>query len=297
MNGFHKRLGTFEIIRVEEAVGALTTIPQWFGDRDDDEVAAAVSQMPPGYHDPVTGLLTLSFHSWLLKSNGKTILIDTCNGNHKERGGAGLFHMLNQPWLERLKAAGVGPADVDVVMCTHLHADHVGWNTRLENGRWVPTFPNARYLIGARELEAQQRRMLEPDVHVMESGPWNDSVLPVIEAGLVDQVGDDTEIMPGLRIWPTPGHTTGHLGLTLDSAGDRALFIGDAMHFPMQIPFWHWRTLVDADREQAAATRGNIVRHCVETGALLMPAHFLAPHACHVREKSGHFTADFSSVL
>lgn len=296
MSGFHKRLGAFEISRVEEMICPITLPEGWFGERAPEEMAAALASLPPGYHDPASGMLNISLHTWLLKAHGKTILIDTCVGNHKDRTGIDVFHMLDTPWLARLKAAGVEPEDVDFVMCSHLHADHVGWNTRLENGRWVPTFPNARYIVGHEELEAQQRRVNQPGVHPIELNPYNDSVLPVIEAGLMDGVSGDAEVVPGLSLWPTPGHTPGHMGLCLDSAGDRALFVGDAMHFPLQIPFWHWRTLVDADRDQAAASRGNIVRYCAENGALLMPMHFLAPYACHVREKGGEFLADFSML-
>lgn len=294
MSGFRKQLGAFEVVRVEEMICPISTPAQWFGERDPDEMRAVLASQPQGCFDPARGMLNISLHTWLLRSNGKTILIDTCVGNHKDRTGIDVFHMLDHPWLARLKAAGVEPEDVDFVMCSHLHSDHVGWNTRLENGRWVPTFPNARYIVGRTELAAQQDRIVQPGVHAIEINPYNDSVLPVIESGLLDAVDGDVQVVPGLRLWPTPGHTPGHMGLLLDSGGASALFVGDALHFPLQVPFWHWHTLVDADSHKAAETRGNIMKHCAETGALLMPAHFLAPHACHVREKGGEFTPSFA---
>ena len=290
-------MGAFEISRVEEVVCPLATPAQWFGDCDRAALSEALAALPRGYYDPATDHLTSSFHTWVLRVDGKTILIDTCSGNHKERPGWPIFHMLDHPYLERLKAAGIEPEDVDVVMCTHLHADHVGWNTRLENGRWVPTFPNARYLMGREEMAWFQAHVARPDTLPLEVNTYNDSVLPVVEAGRVELVAGDAEIVRGLRLRPTPGHTPGHLGVELESGGERALFCGDALHFPLQIPLWHWPTLVDKDPAQGAATRGDIVRRCAETGALLLPAHFLAPYGAYVRERAEQFSISFDGVL
>ena len=296
MSGFHRRMGAFEIGRVEEVVCPLTQPRQWFGDCDQAVLREALAALPAGYYDPTSQYLTSSFHSWVLRVGGKTILIDTCSGNHKDRPSFPIFHMLNQPYLQRLKDIGVRPEDVDVVMCTHLHGDHVGWNTQLGDGRWVPTFPNARYLMGRRELEWFQAHVTRPDTAALEVNTYNDSVLPVVEAEQVELVGDDAEIVPGLRIWPTPGHTPGHLGVKLESGGERALFCGDALHFPLQIPLWHWPTLVDKDPAQGAATRGEIVKHCAEKGALLLPAHFLAPYGGYVSERAEQFSISFDGV-
>ena len=133
--------------------------------------------MSPNHYDAASGWLKLSIHSWLLKIGGKTILIDTCVGNHKSRKHRPKWDMMNTPYLDRLKAAGVTPEQVDMVMCTHLHVDHVGWNTRLENGRWVPTFPKARYVFGKKEFDYWTETHAKTPVP-----PFGDSVLPVVEA-------------------------------------------------------------------------------------------------------------------
>jgi glyoxylase-like metal-dependent hydrolase (beta-lactamase superfamily II) len=162
----------------------------------------------------------LSIHTWVVRHGGRTILVDTASGNHKDRPFSPIFHQLNTPYLERLEAAGVRPEDVDVVLLTHLHVDHVGWNTRLDGGRWVPTFPNARYVLPSVEREffataAGQKRLMV----------FEDSVLPVIEADLADEIGPEGgEYLPGIVFHPTPGHCVGHMSIELTSAGETALF-------------------------------------------------------------------------
>jgi glyoxylase-like metal-dependent hydrolase (beta-lactamase superfamily II) len=292
MSGFDYSIGDIRITRVEEMVGPFVAPTDWFGDYNRDEFESQMHWMAPNYFDVPTGRMVSSVHSWILRVGGKTILVDTCTGNHKERPGWDAFHMLDIPYLERLRAVGIEPEEVDMVMCTHLHLDHVGWNTRLENGTWVPTFPNARYLMSRTEAEFFADYIKHPDTQQVEVNTYNDSVLPIIEAGRHELLTGVEEIAPGLTLCQIPGHTPGHIGIDLNSAGKRALFAGDAFHFPLQISMWRWRGVHDHDPEQACDTRRRILEHCVEHDALLLPAHFPAPHGGYIRDTAGAFSID-----
>ncbi|WP_197063578.1 MBL fold metallo-hydrolase [Novosphingobium malaysiense] len=267
----------------------LATPERWFGPFDRAVFEAELAHCPANAYDWKTGQLMASIHSWLLRVDGKVILIDTCCGNGKNRPGWPGFHQLNYPYLERLHAAGVSPEDVDIVLCTHLHVDHVGWNTRQEGGRWVPTFPNARYLVARQELETMLARIARPETHPIERMTWNDSVLPIEEAGLLELTASSCVVLPGLRLEPAHGHTPGHVAIHLESRGERAVFSGDALHFPVQVPLWHWPAIVDKDPAQGIATRRELLENCAETGAWLLPAHFSAPHGVKISRRDDSF--------
>lgn len=295
MANFDRQLGDVRVTRIEESVSPLLDPKFWYGnDYDRAAFAAEVAALGPGYYDAATGMMVTSIHSWVLRTGGKTILIDTCVGNHKDRESWPAFHMLDQPYLERLAAAGVAPDEVDMVMCTHLHADHVGWNTRLENGRWVPAFPNARYLMSGIEHDWAAAHARAPGTGQLEINAYNDSVLPIVEAGRHVFIDGTETLAPGLSLRPIPGHTPGQTGVVLDSGGTRAFFIGDALHFPVQVPLWHWPVVFDHDPAQGCDTRRQILEHCVEHGALLMPAHFPDPFGCHIHDRGGRFEVDFA---
>lgn len=231
--------------------------------------------LEPALMEPGTGLLILAFQSFVVRTPRHTILVDTCGGNHKPRPTRARYHMKNWPYLEQLGAAGYSPADIDVVFCTHLHVDHVGWNTRLENGRWVPTFPKARYLFGRRELEFWQQHFQGPDVAVEPH--YEDSVLPILEAKQADLVEDGYSIEDGVSLTPTPGHTPGHLCLNMASRGRQAVVTGDLMHHALQCAEPDWSTCFCTDPDQAARTRRAFLEQHAETDTLIMPAHFPAP--------------------
>lgn len=232
------------------------------------------SILEPHHVDFAAGDALLGLHSLVLRVGGLTVLIDTCVGEHKPRPRRADWHdRAATGYLERLAGTGVRPQDVDIVLCTHLHADHVGWNTRLDNGRWVPTFPNARYLIGKTELahwQAEEAR--DPGRH--NHGAYADSVLPVVEAGLVETVENGFEIAGGARLMGLPGHSPGQLGLCLD-CGKRgqAFFCGDVMQTPVQVLRPEWSSQFCADPEMAARTRIDLLDRAVEGGALVVPAH------------------------
>ena len=217
------------------------------------------------------GLIHLTIRSWLLKQSGKIILLDTCVGAEKERPNHPAWHRRSgKEWLKALSKQGLNPEDVDIVMCTHLHADHVGWNTRLENGYWVPTFPNAQYLCGRVEYEHWEDLAKKFDKH----GAFTDSVLPIVQREKMVFVEDGYEICDGLFAKIASGHTPGHLCLS-SKAG--AFFCGDVIHSPLQLSFPNISSAFCVDPKLASITRKKILSETAETNQFLIPAHFPEP--------------------
>jgi glyoxylase-like metal-dependent hydrolase (beta-lactamase superfamily II) len=179
-------------------------------------------------------------------------------------------------------------------MCTHLHVDHVGWNTRLENGRWVPTFPKARYLFSQADRDYWDPATGGHSAMAMNDVIFNDSVLPVIESGQADLVRGVHEIEAGLEIHPAPGHTPGNMILKAVSRDARGIFAGDSLHHPIQLYHPEWNASVDEDKPLAHATRRAILEECVDRRSLLLPAHFAAPHAAYIRREGNGFAPDFA---
>jgi glyoxylase-like metal-dependent hydrolase (beta-lactamase superfamily II) len=214
---------------------------------------------------------------------GRTILIDTGVGNGKTRHESPLWNRRTGTWLDDLAAIGVKPEQVDTVVCTHLHVDHVGWNTRLEGERWVPTFPHARYVMHGEEWEFwkwETANGREP------SGCIVDSVQPVVEAGRVVLVGADHAIAPGLAFEPTPGHTPGHVAVRLTTPDGQAVFAGDLMHRAVQVAEPQWNSQFCYDGGRARATREAFVERHADSEVLILPAHFPRPGYI-VRENEG----------
>ena len=231
--------------------------------------------------------LFLVIRSMLIEVDGRRILIDACVGEMKPRPTRPLFNMRRASgFLDRLSAMGVAPESIDVVFCTHLHIDHVGWNTRLENGRWVPTFPRARYLFGRTELAHWQA---QPNLPEVNGGSFVDSVVPILEAGLVDLVEDGYELAKGLTLRALPGHTPGQLGVDVVRGGQRALFLGDTMHSPIQLVCPDLSPSFDSSKEMARATRRAVLEAAAEDKRLLLPCHFRGPLGCHVKRHGDGF--------
>ena len=235
--------------------------------------------------DPATGKVRLCVQSYLVRTPRHTILVDTCVGNDKPRPARPFWNMRkDDAWERGLAATGVRVEDIDYVMCTHLHVDHVGWNTRLENGRWVPTFPNARYLFGEKEFahwSAEHAKAANP---VME-----DSVLPIVEAGRADLVRTDMALDDHVRLLPTPGHTPDHFAVELGRGTTAAVLTGDLIHSPLQARHPEMSPRVDFDPAQAARTRRRFLEcHC-DTGTLVCTAHFPSPSAGHVGRRGDGF--------
>ena len=238
--------------------------------------------------DFATGKILLVIQSHLVRFAGKTILIDACVGEHKSRPLRPEWNLrTGTKYLANLAAAGCTPEDIDIVMCTHLHADHLGWNTRLQSGRWVPTFSNARYVMTQREID--QRAQDAAQSPQANHGSYQDSVLPVIEAGLVKTVNIGDEIVDGAKIIDLAGHSPGQIGLDLAADGQsRLIFCGDAIHSPVQVFHPEWSSAFCFDPAQAMQTRRMLLERAVGEGLRLMPAH-LRGTCMHIEEKNGGF--------
>jgi len=222
------------------------------------------------------GKVLLVIQSFVLRFAGRTILIDTCVGEHKTRTLRPEWNMrASTRYLANLAAAGCSPDDIDFVMCTHLHADHVGWNTRLQSGRWVPTFPKARYLMTQREID--QRAQDAAQSPQANHGSYQDSVLPVIDAGLVQVTKPGDHIADAAKIIDLAGHSPGQIGLDLAAdAESRFVFCGDAIHSPVQVFRPDWSSAFCFDRAHAARTRRMLLERAVAENLKLMPGHLRA---------------------
>ena len=286
-------VGAAKITRIEESYEPNFEARTFFPDWRDEIVAPHLGWMVPGHYDPPSGRLKLSVHSWLIQIGGRTILIDTCIGNHKSRKHRPFWDQLNTPYLERLAAAGVKPEDIDMVMCTHLHVDHVGWNTRLNNGRWVPTFPNAKYVFSKTDYDYFLAIDRDPEKGPAIGGALRDSVLPVVDAGLAQMVNGTETIEEHLSLERAPGHTPGHVVIKLASQSAQAFFCGDVIHHAIQIYHPTWNSFACLYAEAARHSRGTLLEKCAGSGALLLPQHFGAPHLCHIEAKDSGFTPRF----
>ncbi|EHL95399.1 metallo-beta-lactamase domain protein [Acetobacteraceae bacterium AT-5844] len=267
-------------------------VPRFMPAADLSELQAQRALLEPDHVDFDGNALLIGMQAMLLRIPGLTILVDTCVGEDKPRPAHPSWNQRRASgFLERLAELGVGPEDVDVVFCTHLHADHIGWNTRLLNGRWVPTFPRARYLVGRRELEYWQSRALaEPGIG---HGSFADSVQPLLEAGLVVTVEDGEELAPGITLQPLPGHSPGQMGLHVRRGGEQALFLGDAIHSPVQVFRPEWSSALCTDPDQARTTRRQILECAAEENVLLVPAHFRNCGCARIRREGDGFTPLF----
>ncbi len=288
---WHFRLGDVTVSRIGEMLTP-GFLPEFLFPAFDPAVFDEDPQLrAPSFWDQASFRLMSSMQSWLLRIGGETVLIDTGCGNDKIRENPAFrrFHQLSLPYLETLAAAGCRPEDVTLVINTHLHVDHVGWNTRLADGRWVPTFPRARYLIGRREWAHWQDPQGGPALQPEGVPAIVDSVQPVWEAGLVDLIADGDTILPGLVARAAPGHTAGQLAVELRSAGQIGLFTADVFHQPMQIVRPDWNSRYCEVPDAAIATRRRILTEAAATGAVLFPSHPGAPHAGRVRATEAGF--------
>jgi glyoxylase-like metal-dependent hydrolase (beta-lactamase superfamily II) len=229
----------------------------------------------------------MSFHSYLLRTPRHTILVDGCVGNGKERPLRPQWHRREFDFLDRLARAGVKPEQIDFVFCTHLHADHVGWNTRLRDGRWVPTFPRARYLFARREYEHWERlhrEALAKGEAVPNHGSFADSVLPVMDAGQAELVESDHQLEDGVHLEAAYGHTPGTCLLHASSRGQHGVFTGDVMHTPVQLADPALSSRFCSDPQQSARSRRALCERYAETASTLFTGHFPSPStACLVR--------------
>ena len=256
------------IVEIEMSGGLSRFLP--------DATREAVSEIPwlqPHFAN-ADGRMRGSIHALIIDTGDACVVVDTCVGNDKVRSIPAWDHM-QTGFLDDMADAGYPTDAVDAVLCTHLHVDHVGWNTRLEKGRWVPTFPNARYLIGADEFAFWEKRGNDEFF-----GPvFDGSVKPVFDAGLADLVAMDHRVTPEISLLPTPGHTPGHVSVLISSQGEDALITGDFLHHPCQIAHPEWCANVDEDSTLAEKTRREIFQRFADTPTLIIGTHFATPTA------------------
>jgi len=289
-----QQLGKFRIDCVVESEGPFAALEMMLPGITTGDIDAHADWLKPLFVAPDNRAI-MSFHSYILKTPHHTILIDACVGNDKDRPERPTWHRQRFAYLEAMAAVGVRPEDIDFVCCTHLHADHVGWNTRLQEGRWVPTFSNARYVFARTEYEhweRMHRQSIEQGLPVLNHGSFADSVLPVVDAGRALMVGDDFEFESGVYLQAAPGHTPGNCTLHAVSEGKQAVFSGDILHTPAQLinPAWSSRFCVDP--VQSAATRTRLVHELSDTATLLLSGHFPTPVAGRVVSRGDHFRFD-----
>ena len=280
------RIGDLQVQRVVEAEGAFAAV-DFLLPAFDKQLLEEHPWLQPSFVDQENRVM-MSFHSYVIRTGRHVILVDGCVGNDKERPLRPPWHRQQGPFLQRLAAAGVKPEEVTLVFCTHLHADHVGWNTRLVNGRWVPTFPNARYLFARTEYEHWEK--LQRAGENPNHGSFADSVLPVMEAKQADLVASDYEIDRGLYLEAAPGHTPGTCLLHAKSGAAHGIFSGDVLHTPVQLADPGLSSRFCSDVNQSASTRRALCERVADTPTVLYTGHFPAPSATRIVRSANSFS-------
>ncbi|MDM8355894.1 MBL fold metallo-hydrolase [Pandoraea communis] len=278
------RVGDATITRVDETTFSLP--PEvLFSDWDLASEPLLAARLAPASLDIGQRRVSMRTHLWVVEINGLTVVVDTGIGNGKVRPFSALFDRLDNPVLERFAAAGFRTAQVDYVLVTHLHVDHVGWNTHWKDGRWQPVFENATYVFGQRERDFFATQEGEPRRMVFE-----DSVKPIIDAGQARVVPDAVcDVVEGIRLLPTPGHSVGHMAIEITSNGQTALFSGDVMHSPLQVYRPAWNSTFCRNQEEARASRAWLLDRAARTEAIVFPAHFPEGSAGRVLASSDGF--------
>jgi glyoxylase-like metal-dependent hydrolase (beta-lactamase superfamily II) len=245
--------------------------------------------LDPACLDREAQLIHLSFHTFVIHCVGKVVLIETCIGNDKRRGGDPLYHCRRSQYLTRLSEAGVDRTEVDYVICTHMHADHVGWNTQFDDGVWRPTFPNAKYIFVRSEFAYWKTR-----AEACADGEWQeasyfDSVLPIVEAGQAVLVEEDYVLMSGLYLRPAPGHSPGHSVVWFERAGRACVFTGDLVHHAIQLASPGLVPAYDMNPARAALSRRDLLRSIADTRIIMLTAHFPGVTAGRVRQSGAAY--------
>jgi len=283
-------IGQIVIQRIVESICTAFEPLSFFPETTPDDWAR--HRMEPRALDPVSGNLVLPIQAFLVRTRRHTILIDTCVGHDKSRPQRLFWHMKKfDTFLPRLAAAGVRPEDVDYVMCTHLHSDHVGWNTQLRDGRWVPTFPNAKYIFARSEwegFEALHRKHPQPQ--------FLDSVLPIMEARQAELVSGDFTLDDEVWLEPTPGHTPGHVCVHLASQGSEAIITGDCIHSPVQCVEPEWIMRADFDPTLARTTRRSFLERYCDSNVMVCATHFPEPSTGRIIQRDKVFWFEYEGI-
>jgi glyoxylase-like metal-dependent hydrolase (beta-lactamase superfamily II) len=220
------------------------------------------------------GKLKMSIHSLVVETPSRRIVVDTCIGNDKQGRNVPTWNNLQKPYLEDMAKAGYPAESIDMVLCTHLHVDHVGWNTKLVDGQWVPTFPKARYVFGRTEYEFWRDNRPTPT----HGAVFDDSVKPVVAAGLVDLVASDAQLCDEVSLISTPGHSPGHMSVHIRSGGEEAVLTGDVAHHPCQMQHLDWSASPDTDSAQSERSKRELFGRFADRPVLVIGGHFDGGH-------------------
>ena len=282
------KAGNATIHRIIEMECGFTPALEFLPKLTKETLDASRSWMHPAALDANDNLV-LCFQSYVVKTGKHNILIDSCVGNDKERTARPLWHKKkDDAFMRGLAAAGLTVNDIDFVLCTHLHVDHIGWNTRLENGRWVPTFPKARYIFSKTELNFWLDEAKKTDLPQIV-----DSVIPIVEAKACDVVTSDHSLNDLITLIPTPGHTIDHYAVTLGKGGKDAVFTGDLIHTPLQARYPDLSMRVDYNPVQGIASRKRFLETYCDTNTLCCFAHFPSPSKGYVKRWGDGFKCDY----
>jgi glyoxylase-like metal-dependent hydrolase (beta-lactamase superfamily II) len=271
------RVGEVEIFSIPEVI-ALNDDVKVLLENATPDLVLKNPWLQPHYATP-DGRMLINFQGFVVKAGGRNIVVDTCIGGDRQRE-YDVFCHLKSDFMSDLKAIGVTPENVDTVLCTHLHFDHVGWNAQKVNDRWVPTFPNARYLFGRIEYEHWMMLYRTKGYHHLLH--VEECIMPIIEAGLVDLIEMQHRINQEVWLEPTPGHTPGHVSVRISSRGQEAIITGDIMHSPIQVAVPDWLVTFDMDRVLGAQQRARFVRASADKPLLVIGSHFPQPTAGHI---------------
>ena len=277
-NSTQWQIGNIQITRIVEIVVSgnnAFVLPD-----AENELCLSLDWMKPHFMND-DGDLIFSVHALIIDTGEKRIMVDTCIGNDKQLAVPD-WDKMQTTFISDLEDAGYSADSIDTVLCTHLHVDHVGWNTMLVDGNWVPTFKNARYLFAKEEWDHWDSHEDE-----IEIGPvMQQSVRPVVEAGLMDLVNSEHQVCAGIKLVPTPGHTPGHVSVHISSEGKEALITGDFVHHPVQMSRPHWCSAADDDQDKGLQTRNEMFSKYVDFDVLIIGTHFPTPTAGYIKHQS-----------
>lgn len=285
------KIGDVTVSAIYEFERQYMTPEQFFIGAKQDVAERHYQEMSPVLYDPETGAFTMTFQSFVVRTPKHNIMIDTCYGHEKFED---VVKWDTTVWEKNLHRMGLEFADIDFVFCTHLHIDHTGWNTTLENGKWVPTFPNAKYIFNRTEY-AYWQNVAETGIVPprQRDGVWQINCLPIVEAGQAILIDDHYTIDDTVSIIPTPGHSPGHYCVSIQSKGMEAIAVGDLIHHPLQCREPQWSTYFCTDPKLAAKSRLQVLNHAADQRSILLPTHFAAPTAGTVDREGDAFRYRF----
>lgn len=287
------KVGKATITRIQETYLPVYPIADIFPEFSEADLKEHGHWLAPDHYEIASKKIKLSVHSWLLQVDGRKILIDCCCGNHKSRPARPHWNMLNEPWLDRLAAAGARPDEIDMVMCTHLHHDHLGWNTQLRDGKWVPTFPNARYVFSKLDFDYFAKVDADPATAPAEFGTFRECVIPVVEAGRADLITGPHKLNEFIDILPAGGHSPGHFAFKMNFGSSTAMITGDVFHHLLQVYYPDWNFPKNSDVNEARVSRRRVFEDCAATGAMVFPGHVGAPFASFIDKTATGFKPRF----